>query len=351
MRAWRYTAPGSLDATLQLDNDAPHPTDHQQQPSDRQVLVKVLASGLNPADFKVQELPLGFTLRALFSYPKTAGMDLCGSVTAVGKDISDLRVGDHVIGRLNPFLATGSLSEYVSMDREKIALVSVSPSSSTSSTSSVTEAAGLPTVGLTAYQTIAPHVHPDRGDRVLINGGSGGVGTMCIQVAKLLGCHVTVTCSTAKVELCRDLGADKIIDYKEGKVVESLTRESQEGQGRPYHLIVDNVGNAPADLFSSSNDYLSPGRPYIFVGGNISFATVKNLVFAATIPAFLGGVKGSFRTFITKDSQQDLDALAKWFEEGKIRVIVDKVFPFEEAKVAMQYVKQGSSRGKVVVKM
>ena len=331
MRAWVFSSPGTIESRLQLDNDAPKAA----SPGEDQVLVAVMACGLNPADYKVPEL--GLVARAIVGFPKTPGMDLCGRVVSVGSSVRDIKPEDLVLGRANPFSKFGALSEEVVLERKHVAVVD-------EQNYDLAQAAGLPTAALTAYQSIKPYVEP--GDKIFVNGGSGGVGTLCIQVAKILGCHVTVSCSTGKVSLCRELGADDIIDYKTTDVVKELARK-----GRTFSLIVDNVGNNPSNLFSASNDYLKEGRPYVFVGGKVSFATVKNLFLARTLPKFMGGASGQFVTFMTKDTHEDLETVAGYLAQGKLCVIVDKVFEFDQAKAAMQYVKEGSSSGKVIVKV
>lgn len=225
MRAWMYSSPGPIESTLGLIEDAPKPA----SPGKDQVLVSVTACALNPADYKVSEL--GFIARALVSFPKTVGMDLCGRVISVGSDVEDIKPGNQVLGRANPMAKFGTMSEQIVLERKHIAVIE-------DDDFDFAQAAGLPTAALTAYQTIAPYVKP--GDKIFVNGGSGGVGTLDIQVAKILGCHVTVSCSTAKVALCEDLGADEVIDYKITDVVQTLRKK-----GRQFSLIVDNVGNSP----------------------------------------------------------------------------------------------------------
>ncbi|KAG9253708.1 uncharacterized protein F5Z01DRAFT_622994 [Emericellopsis atlantica] len=328
MRAWRFGRPGQLEHTLILDTNVAKPAASSLKP--QELLVKVSECGLNPADYKLNEL--GQVARLVLAYPKTVGMDFAGVVAAVGNQVNDVKVGSSVLGRASPLQGPGGLSEYVVAERSAVA--EYAPN--------VRDPAGLPTAGLTAYQTIAPYV--SAGSKIFINGGSGGVGTMCVQIGKILGCHVTTSCSTGKMDLCKELGADVVIDYKKNSVVEKL-----QGAGLKFDLIVDNVGNNPSNLFSASNDYLKARAPYFFVGGNLSFSTVTKLLYAMLLPAFMGGARGRFRLFMTKNSQPDLEQLTAWLSDGKLKLIVDRRFPFEEAKSAMVYVKEDSPRGKVIV--
>lgn len=334
MKGWQFQYPGAaaVDKYLTFKDTLPRPAESSVGPED--VLVKVIASGLNPADYRVIEL--GLIARAILPFPKTAGIDFSGEIVSVGSKVTDVKTGDKVVGRVNPFKNAGALSEYVVTPRSYIAVLPPS--------ADVVTAAGIPTAALTAYQSIAPHVTPGKGTKVFINGGSGGAGSCCIQIAKLLGCHVTVSCSTAKVDLCRQLGADEIIDYKRGNVTEELQR-----RGRVYALIVDNVGDSPADLYSSSREYLGDGRPYVFVGGHMSLSLFRNLLAAFIVPTFLGGVRGRFVQFLAKDVPEDLEQLVAWFAEGKLRIGVESTHEFADAKLAFQKLQAGSLTGKIIV--
>lgn len=300
------------------------------------MIVKIIACGLNPADYRLAEL--GFLARAVLSFPKTAGMDFSGEVVAVGANVTDLKAGDTVAGRVNPLKTDGALAEYAVVARNNIAVIPDGEAADP------VLASGVTTAALTAYQTIAPYIDEGKGDKIFVNGGSGGVGSCCIQIAKLLGCHVTVSCSTAKVDLCRDLGADDIIDYKQTDVTAELKRRDQ-----MFKLIVDNVGDAPADLYSASRSYLGDGRPYVFVGGHFSLALARNLVGAFIIPTFMGGVRGRWVQYLTKDTPDELARVLGWFAEGKLKILVDSTFGFADGKVAFQKLQAGSATGKIIV--
>ncbi|KAG7104811.1 Quinone-oxidoreductase like protein [Verticillium longisporum] len=240
MKAWQFTAHGPITKTLRLATDVPRPDAASLQPG--QVLVKVASAGLNPVDYKMPEL--GLAARAMFSFPKIPCGDLSGTVVAIGEGVEGLKAGDHVVGWLKPFSSAGALSEYAVLDKESCVRLGDG--------ADLDEAAGALTTGLTALQSIQPYVKA--GDRVFINGGSGGTGTHGIQIAKLLGCHVTVSCSTAKVDFCRGLGADEVIDYKKEDVVASLIKQGGSAGTEKWALIVDNIGNSPTDLYKRSHE-------------------------------------------------------------------------------------------------
>ncbi|KZZ90867.1 Alcohol dehydrogenase superfamily, zinc-type [Moelleriella libera RCEF 2490] len=178
---------------------------------------------------------------------------------------------------------------------------------------------------------------------VFINSGSGGTGTYMIQIAKLLGCHVTVSCSTAKAPLCRSLGADAIIDYKTSDVVAELARRGR----HVFDLVIDNVGYSPANLYAECTRarVMKPAAVFVVVTGN-PLAIVSWLR-----PAFLGGGTNKMVMYLTRARRPDLDQLTRWLDDGKLRSVVDRTFAFEDAREAFAYLMQGSAAGKVVVRV
>jgi len=328
MRQYKVDRPGNMLDGLKLVT-VPRPSESIGK---KEVLVEVVAAGINPADYKMIEM--GLASRAMVSYPMIPGMDFSGRAVAVGSDVPDIKAGDNVIGRIDPRQPGGSLSEYVVAPYDGIAALPKDVS--------LYQAGATATAALTAYQTIAPYVKA--GDKVFINGGSGGTGTFGIQIAKALGCHVTVTCSTSKIPQCKELGADEIIDYKTTNVIAKL-----EEMGKVFAVAVDNVGNSPPDLFAAANHYLLPDGHFKFVGGHVNFASAKSLVPKAFLPSFLGGSKHKFEVFFTKNSHEDLAQIAQWMGEGKVKTVVDSVFGFDEVPEAYKKLKEGSSMGKIVI--
>lgn len=328
MQVWQVGTPGNILDNLKLVK-APRPTEPVGK---KEVLVEVIATGINPADYKL--MGLGQVSRALVSYPLTPGMDFSGRVVAVGEDIPDIKAGDNVIGRMDPLHQPGSLSEYVVASYDGVAALPKGVH--------LTQAGPASTTALTAYQAIAPYVKA--GDKVFLNGGSGGAGTFGIQIAKALGCHVTVTCSTGKIPLCKELGADEIIDYKTTDVVARLRQ-----LGNVFSVVVDNVGNSPPNLHAASDDFLLPEGHFKSIGGAVNLATLKSLLPSSILPAALGGARHKFEFFLTKNSHEDLGQIARWMGEGKVRTIIDSEFGFDDVPAAYRKLKEGSSAGKIVV--
>lgn len=330
MRAWQVASPGNIDAGLKLNDKAARPSEKSLKAGE--ILIRVVSASLNPADYKLPEM--GFVARGITRFPKTIGMDLGGQVAAVGEGVTDVNIGDGVVARVDPLKAPGSLSEYVVAPREGYAPLSAD--------ASLDWAAGVGTAGLTAYQSIKPYVKP--GDKIFINGGSGGTGTFGIQIGKLLGCHVTVSCSTAKAALCKELGADEVIDYKTTDVLETLKKA-----GPVYSLAVDNVGTSPAYLHKSSSAFLTPEAPFVLVAGGASWGDLVQVASARFRPAMLGGGKNKVVIYMTKQRREDLSQLAQWLGEGKLKTAVESTYGFEDVLEAFEHLKKGSTAGKLVV--
>lgn len=219
-------------------------------PKPDQHLVKVLAAALNPVDYKPAEIP--GVARFAITKPATPGIDFAGTLVQPAAG-SSLEPGQLVFGSCGTsVLAGGALREFsVSGVKSTCAIPDgVDP----------VDAATIGVAGLTAYQSIVPHVKS--GDKVFINGGSGGTGVFGIQIAKAVGCHVTTTCSTANVEFCRTLGADRVIDYKQETVLDVLLK----ADGPEFDHAVDNVGS-DEQLPLQCHKFLRPGALFIIVGG------------------------------------------------------------------------------------
>jgi len=250
MRAWQYTSSnGGIEKNLVMNCTAPLP-----RPQSNQHLVQVLAASINPVDYKGTEHP--FIGWLLVPKPATPGNDFAGMVVtpAVG---SPYKAGDLVVGCSgdNP-LAGGALREFTVV-KEKL-LFPIPEGIS------VIDAASIPVAGISAYQSIVPNVK--KGDRIFLNGGSGGTGMFGIQIAKILGCHVTVTCSTTNIKLCKSLGADFVIDYTKGSVLQALMNT-----GVMFDHVVDFVG-LDEQLIWKSYLYAKPHVVYTMVGGIPAFS-------------------------------------------------------------------------------
>lgn len=325
MKAWQYDGV-PVEKNLRINDAATQPTI-----GDVEILVEVHAMALNPVDYKFTEsAPL--TALGLKCIP---GADFCGKVAKTGIKVDSFQIGEWVFGAKVGAISNGTLGQYVSVSQDML--------TSLPNGVEVEDAASVGVVGLTQYQAIKPNVKA--GDKVFINGGSGGTGVHGIQIAKALGCHVTTTCSTGNVKLCESLGADEVIDYKTTSVIEALA-----ANGPVFQLAVDNVAS-PADLYKQSSSYLLPTGKFVQVGASPSLGGFAQITSNLLVPSFLGGGKRSYQVLITKAVPNDLRQLGALMKEGKIKAVLDEIFDWEDAPRAFEKLKTGRSKGKLVIRV
>ncbi|MFZ0322823.1 MAG: NAD(P)-dependent alcohol dehydrogenase [Actinomycetes bacterium] len=293
-----------------------------------EVLLRVHAAGVDRGVWHLMAgLPYpirlaGYGLRS----PKNPvrGIDVAGRVEAVGSDVTTLVAGDEVFG-----IAQGSFAEYASAREDKLAPI---PANLT-----VEQAAAVPVSAMTALQAVRDRGKVRAGQRVLVIGASGGVGTYAVQIAKAFGAEVTGVCSTTKVELVRSLGADHVIDY---------TNDDIDGAGQRYDVILDIGGNRP---LRQLRQVLAPRGTLVIVGGETSgrwLGGSDRQLRAMAMSPFLGQKLG---TFVASENRDDLVVLAGLMESGAVTPVVDRTFPLSQTPEAIEYVVQGKARGKVVV--
>ncbi len=203
------------------------------------------------------------------------------------------------------------------------------------------DASTIGVAGLTAYQSIVPRVK--KGDNIFINGGSGGTGVFGIQFAKVVGCHVTTTCSTRNVEFCKSLGADEVVDYTKGSVLEAL-----KASGRKFDHAVDNVGSNE-ELIWKCHEIMQPGASYVKVAGDLSLHGMLTGFKRKILPGALGGMKGKLEGFWPEPNVNQLSQIGGWMKDGKVKAVIDTKFLFEDSPKAFKKLKTGRSRGKIVV--
>ena len=339
MRASQFSdGSGGIDKHLKLNNSAPLPPNAKSLGKD-EVLVKVLSASLNPIDFKLAE-PFLFR-RIAYGANATPATDFAGHVVSTGPNsgkisTQDLKPGQLVFGRLNGPTTYGALAEYTVAPRVGCVPVpdGVKPD----------DAASIGTAALTAYQSIAPYVKA--GDRVFINGGSGGVGVYTVQFAKALGCYAVTTCSTANVDLCKSLGADEVIDYRTQDVLKTLQKSQQ------FDHVIDNV-SSPAEIYWQAHTFTKPSALYIQVGAGLSLPAFYDLLTRFTWPGFLGGSKRSFKFLGLESKAEELTRIANWMAEGKVKAAIDETFDMDDKGAARAYqkLKTGRAKGKIVVRV
>jgi len=298
-------------------------------PKDNEVLLKVHATSVNAGDWHLLRAD-PFLVRLMFGLfsPKTQilGADAAGRVEAVGKNITQFKPGDEVYGDLSVH-KMGGFAEYALIKEDTLALKPAN--------SSFEEAAAVPSAGVTALQGLRDHGQIKSGQKVLINGASGGVGSFAVQIAKSFGAEVTGVCSTRKVDIVKSMGADHIIDYKK----EDFTQN-----GRQYDLILAANGYHPISNYGRS---LSPQGRYVSSGGSM-----KQLFDVALKGPFMSKKGGkNFTNYINKPNHKDLVFLSELMDSGKLKPVIDKVCTLAEVPEAIKYMEEGKAKGKVVIKV
>ena len=297
-------------------------------PVDDEVLVRVRATSVNPFDWHaLTGVPLVARTQTGLRAPKSnrLGVDFAGEVAAVGARVTRFRPGDEVFG-----VRSGAFAEYVCVREERA--VASKPANVT-----FEDAASVPVAALTALQGLRDKGGLEAGQKVLVNGASGGVGTFAVQIAKARGADVTGVCSTRNVELVRSLGADRAIDY---------TREDFTQSGERYDLLLDIAGSRS---WSECARVLAPRATLVIVGGpkgNRVYGSMGRVV-SMRLRSVLGGRKTVF--FIANPEWRDLELLAELLGAGKVRPVVDRRYELDEIADALRYVGDGHARGKVVV--
>jgi len=288
---------------------------------DNDVLVRVHAAAINAGDyFSMSGSPWVARFTVGFPKPKNyiLGWDLAGQVEEVGQKVKRFQPGDEVFGSCNHTFA-----EYVSADADKFAM---KPANLT-----FEQAAAVPTAALTALQGLRDAGKVQPGQKVLINGASGGVGTFAVQIAKSFGAEVTGVCSTKNTDMVLSIGADHVIDY---------TKKDFTQSGQRYDLILDNVANRS---FSDLRRALTPQGIIIPNSGHGGMGYV--------IKAFLLSpfMRQQGSMYVTKPNNKDLVILKELIESGKITPVIDRTYPLSETPEAMGYAAEGHARGKVVI--
>lgn len=299
-------------------------------PASNEVLVRVRAAAVNPLDWhSVAGWPYIMRLANGLGTPEdpSMGVDFAGTVESVGNQVTRFKAGDHVFGGRG-----GAFAEYVVVPEDRA--VAQKPSNLT-----FEEAAAIPVAAVTALQALRDQGHLQAGQKVLINGASGGVGTFAVQIAKSFGAEVTGVCSTRNVELVRSIGADHVIDYK---------KQDFTAAGERYDLIIDNVGNhSPLALRHA----LKPNGIVVIVGAPKR---------GPWIGMFWGVIRGialswfvdeKFVFFVARQNQDDLTFLANLAREGKMTAVIDRHYSLSEVPAAIEYLAGWHARGKVVVRV
>jgi NADPH:quinone reductase-like Zn-dependent oxidoreductase len=294
---------------------------------EKDVLIRVRAAGVNPADWAIMS-GLPYIARPVYGLRRPGqgvrGTDVAGVVEATGTGVTRFRRGDEVFG-----WGRGSFAEYASAREDSLELMPVNLT--------FEQAATVPMAGMVALQAVRDHGRVQAGQKVLINGASGGIGTFAVQIAKSLDAEVTGVCSTRNVDMVRSIGADHVIDYTKVDFTQS---------GERYDFILDNVAN---HSLSSLRRALTPTGTLVPNAGNFDnrwFAGGGRVIAANVLSRF---VSQTLRPFLVSQNHEDLVVLKELIESGKVTPVVGRAYPLSETPLAMGLVGEGHARGKVAI--
>jgi NADPH:quinone reductase-like Zn-dependent oxidoreductase len=335
MRAVQIKKFGPVEKVLKIE-EIPVPT-----VGDENVLVEVHATSMNPFDYKTINGAIEIKSLVNHKFPLTVGIDLSGTVSRVGSRVTRFRPGDEVFAKM-PGETSGAFSEFVVTKESWLA-----PKPKTISHE---EAASIPLVGLTTWQALIDTANLKKGQKVFIQGGSGGIGTFAIQLAKYIGATIATTASGENAELVKRLGADLVIDYRAQNFRDIL---------KDYDVVYDTLGRKALE---DSLYVLKRGGIVVTIAGvpDSQFSRKQGIQWYLRAIFYLMNTKirnlchnlGIRYNFVLAQSRGDeLTEISKLIDQGEIRPIIDKVFPFEETKEAMLYLKKGKVKGKVVAKI
>lgn len=307
---------------------------------DDEILIEMRAASVNPIDWKVMKGDVKVMLD--YKMPHVLGNDGAGVVVQLGANANKFKVGDEVYFRPGKKKVVGTFAEFCSVKQDEAGLKPKNLS--------FEEAAGIPLVGLTSWQALFELGNLQKGQKVLIHAGSGGVGSIAIQLAKNIGAEVTTTTSTANVELVKSLGADIVIDYKKENFQDKLSG---------YDLVFDTLGGKTRD---ESYKVLKPGGILISVNGipttdvayeyGLNFI-IKSLFFILNMKntSLAKKYKVNYKYLFMNANGEQLSKIAKLIEDKKVKPLVDKTFPLKDVREAFSYQQTGRAKGKIIIKI
>jgi len=318
MKAILFSKYGSPDVLQFTDVEKPTPDENQ-------VLVKVIAASANPLDWhRIRGQPFLVRMGEGLRKPKNQklGADIAGRVDGVGKNVTEFKPGDEVFG-----VGSGGFAEYALAGKSKLALKPANLS--------FEAAAAVPVAAFTALQGLRDTGQIQAGQKVLVNGASGGVGTFAVQIAKAFGAEVTGVCSTPKLDMVRSIGADHVVDYRR----EDFTRNGQQ-----YDLIYDAVGNRSVSAYRRALS--SDGK--CVIAGFTSLPRLLEYMLLGSLVSKSGG-KQIIGQGMASTAQENLLAIKELLETGKVVPVIDRCYPLSETAGAIRYLETGHASGKVII--
>eukprot|EP01101_Sappina_pedata_P009327 TRINITY_DN5407_c0_g1_i1.p1 TRINITY_DN5407_c0_g1~~TRINITY_DN5407_c0_g1_i1.p1 ORF type:complete len:362 (-),score=105.09 TRINITY_DN5407_c0_g1_i1:27-1088(-) len=331
MKAVVFSDFGQPESALSIPSDVPVPS-----PSSSQVLVRVHAASINPIDYKVMGGILSI-VSFLQKWPLITGFDFSGVVVQAGSSCKLLKIGDKVYGK-TVFPKCGALAEYVAIEEN---IVSIKPKNLT-----FAQAATVPLAGLTSYQALLHSGKLKEGQKVLINGSSGGTGIFGVQIAKQVGATVYATCSERNRQLVEELGADRIIDYQKQDFGDELKDEG-------IDLVYDTVGGY--DAWEKAQKILKPSGIFVTIAGDkqekVGVVSISSLVSKIVNRTFWGlvGSLPTYKMVALSENKKDLEAMKDMLESGSVKTVVEKVYPLDQSVEAFNRLMTSRVVGKLSI--
>lgn len=307
------------------------------QITNKQVLIKSHAASINPIDYKILKGDLKAMMKQ--SFPSPTGRDISGVVEAIGADVTDFKIGDKVFSRVGES-EVGTLAQYVKADATHVSLMPQNMS--------FNQAASVPLVGLTAFQSLVNIAQLKQGEKVLIHAGSGGVGTFAIQLAKKLGAYVATTTSTNNVALVKSLGADQVIDYKTQNYLDEV---------KDFDVVYDTLGG---DYTLDAFKVIKNGGRVVSVSGVVDETTAKQLglnffirfilsLQARKVVKMAKQKSALYRMMLMSSNGEELTKIGDMLKNEDIIPVIDKTYKFADSKVAFEHLATGRVKGKLVI--
>ncbi|EPX72789.1 peptidase [Schizosaccharomyces octosporus yFS286] len=333
--AWVYNTNGPYRNVLKLDKEFPSETSEDFKPDD--ILVDVVAMSINPVDYKLMQT-YKFIGKLGFKYPVIPGLDFAGKIVATGPDVRGLKVGDHVWGKqaVHRYRQQGgTLATRILTDTKCVYPLPESVS--------FNDAAAFGVAGLTAWEGLVEHMKIKPGQKVVIVGASGGVGTFAIQIAKALGAEVTSISSTQNLQLCKSLGAFHTIDYKSEDVVAKLAETG------PYDFVFDLINDN--GLYRASSKFMKLGGSFYGIASDISLSYIGSVMSRKLRPKILGGSSHPYQDFMLASAPKTIKEFSEFAVANGINTVIDSVYDFDRALDAFDRLASHRSKGNVVIKM
>lgn len=331
MKAAVFSDFGQPESALSIRSDVPVPS-----PSASQVLIRVHAASINPIDYKLMGGILSI-VSFLHKWPLITGFDVSGVVVQTGSSCKLFKAGDKVYAK-SPFPKCGALAEYIAIDED---IVSIKPKNLT-----FAQAATVPLAGLTSYQAMLHSGKLKEGQKVLINGSSGGTGSFAVQIAKQVGATVYATCSERNRQLVEELGADRIIDYQTQDFGDELKDEG-------IDLVYDTVGGY--DAWEKAQKILKPSGIFVTIAGDkqekvgvVSVTSLASKIINRTFWGLVGSLP-AYKMVALSESKRDLDAMRDMLESGSVKTVLEKVYPLDESVEAFKRLMTGRVVGKLSI--